>query len=240
MIDALALGLIGVLLLKYWQQGKLALLIHPMYVPLVVVCGVVLIAFASVRLLKHRHFRPGEHTGLLFPPALAWGLLAVLLLLGTLLPPRPLSSAMALQRGASELLPRQPQQQFRLTFNPADRSLADWVRTLSVYPDPDRYVGQPADISGFVIKPDWDTGDPALDTELFLLGQFVISCCAADAYPITLPIQWPTATEILPDSWQAITGTMAIRTIQGLEQLVLIAETVTEIPVPKSPYVFGG
>ncbi len=238
MIDALALGLVGVLLLGYWQQGKLPLLIHPMFVPLVVVCGVTLIAFASIRLLKHKHFRAGEHTGLLLPPALAWGLLAVLMLLGTLLPPLPLSSALALQRGAAELLPRQPQQQFRLTFNPADRSLADWVRTLSVYPDPERYVGQPANISGFVIKPEWDTGDPALDAELFLLGQFVISCCAADAYPITLPIQWPTPPE--PDSWQAISGKMAIREIQGIAQLVLVAETVTAIPVPESPHLFGG
>jgi uncharacterized repeat protein (TIGR03943 family) len=227
------------LLLHYWWDRHLGLLIHPTYNPLVAASGVVLVGlglYRIVNLLQRPSLDPQRmaHVSVLFPP-LAIFLLATTALLGYVLPPQPLSSQIALRRGAADnfTLARQPSQPFRISLNPKDRSLADWVRTLNAYPDPEAYAGQPAQIQEFVIRTQAELPDG-----MFLLAQFVIRCCAADAYPVTLPVRWTDTAQLEPDSWQEASGRMAVEPIEGRPQLVLVADSLRSIPTPEQPYTY--
>ena len=151
---------------------------------------------------------------------------------------------MALQRGVSETLPvtRSLAQNFRATVKPEERSLIEWVRTLDAYPEPDAYTGQKVKVTGFVINL------PQLNDNYLLLGRFILTCCAVDAYPVGLPVKLEASRSAYPaDSWLEITGEMATellnldtQKVQGVplqkRQLVIVAKTVKPIPPPADPY----
>jgi uncharacterized repeat protein (TIGR03943 family) len=51
-------------------------------------------------------------------------------------------------------------------------------------------------VSGFV------THIPGWPDEYFMITRFVLTCCAADAYPVGLPVELPPGTERpKPDTW---------------------------------------
>ena len=122
----------------------------------------------------------------LIPPRLGSFLLIVIAILGFAVAPRVFASDKAIQRGVAEFgqaNSRLQPQSFRTSTNPEERTLVDWTRTLSVYPEPDAYTGQKVKVKGFVIHP------PDLGNEYLFLARFVLTCCAADAYPVGLPVK---------------------------------------------------
>ena len=142
---------------------------------------------------------------------------------------------MALERGVTDFLSmtRIEPESFRGANNPEDRSIVDWTRTLSVYPEPEAYAGQPVDVKGFVVHP------PKLDEDLIIVARFMITCCAADAYPVGLPVQLPpgsTRNEFEPDGWLRIRGEMKSGRLEGRRQVIIAAETLDPIPEPDDPY----
>lgn len=128
-------------------------------------------------------------------------------------------------------LTRVKPQAFRATSNTEDKSIIDWIRTLTVYPEPDAYVGQKAKVQGFVIHP------PNLPNQYLLISRFIITCCAADVYPVGLPVKLPKNRDAYkPDSWLEIAGEMTTETLAGKRQLTLAAESIKSIDEPKDPY----
>ncbi|MBD2663386.1 hypothetical protein B6N60_03269 [Richelia sinica FACHB-800] len=239
-LDVVAIAAWGILILKYWLTEKLSLLIHPDYFWLAIVGSIVLlmIALAKAWQLKQRHPRQdipsGQHISV-FPPG--WGsiLLLTAAILGLMITPRVFASQTALNRGVSDLLGgvRAQPQAFRATIRPEERSLIDWVRTLNVYPEPDAYTGQKVKVQGFVIHP------PELGKEHLFLARFVITCCAADAYPIGLPVKLPgTRDQYPPDTWLEVEGQMTTETHVGKRQLTINATSLKKIPQPKNPYSY--
>jgi uncharacterized repeat protein (TIGR03943 family) len=78
---------------------------------------------------------------------------------------------------------------------------------------------------------------PALGSNYLLLTRFILTCCAADAYPIALPVQLTGSSSLYkPDSWLQIQGKMATVTLEGKRQLVVIATAVQPISPPQNPY----
>lgn len=239
-LDVLAITAWGILMLKYWLTGKLYLLIHPDFFWLVVVAGIALLIIGfskGLQLWKNRH-RPqianAEHINL-FPPG--WGsfLLLTTAILGLMITPRVFASQTALDRGVTELTgtSRAQPQAFRATVRPEERSLVDWVRTLNVYPEPDAYTGQKAKVQGFVIH------QPNVSEEYIFLARFVLSCCAADAYPVGLPVQISgTRQQYPPDTWLEIEGQMTTQTVAEKRQLTIKANNIKKIPQPKNPYSY--
>ena len=75
---------------------------------------------------------------------------------------------------------------------------------------PQRFLRQ----SGFLIHPnEWPEG-------YLMVSLFVFTCCAADAYPVGLPVQLAVSRQAYaPDSWLEIEGKMATATINGRRQL---------------------
>jgi uncharacterized repeat protein (TIGR03943 family) len=246
-LDILALLAWGFLLFRYWLTGLLKLLIHPNYFSLILVSSLLLLALGGIKIGQlFQKSAPGDtiqHITLL-PKAWGSGLLLISALAGFLISPSILTSQMALQRGVSETLPvtRSLAQNFRATVKPEERSLIEWVRTLDAYPEPDAYTGQKVKVTGFVINL------PQLNDNYLLLGRFIITCCAVDAYPVGLPVKLEASRSAYPaDSWLEITGEMATellnldtQKVQGVplqkRQLVIVAKTVKPIPPPADPY----
>ncbi|MDJ0799672.1 MAG: TIGR03943 family protein [Calothrix sp. MO_167.B12] len=239
-LDVLAITAWGILMLKYWLTDKLNLLIHPNYFGLVVAAGIVLlgISVAKTRQLWRQRRRRTEPTAQhisLFPPGWGSALLLTTAILGLMITPQVFASQKAIQRGVGDLLStsRMQPQSFRASMRPEERSLVDWVRTLNVYPEPDAYTGQKVKVQGFVIHP------PELGQEYLFLARFVLTCCAADAYPIGLPVKLSKSRqEYKPDSWLEVEGIMETATLSEKRQLTINASSLKSIPQPKNPYSY--
>ncbi|GAC1458660.1 MAG: TIGR03943 family protein [Chamaesiphon sp.] len=244
LLDVLAITAWGVLLLKYWLTGKLNLLIHPDYFWLVITTGVLLVVVGLLKAIQLlQTFRLGvrgsnppvvQHMTL-FPPGWSSTLLLATAILGLVITPQVFASQTAIQRGVTETvtLTRSHPQAFRSSTQPEDRSLVDWVRTLNVYPEPDAYTGQKVKVQGFVVYP------PELSAQYLLLSRFVITCCAADAYPVGLPIKLTQDRKAYaPDSWLEVEGKMITETLQDKRQLVIAESSLKAIPEPKNPYYY--
>jgi uncharacterized repeat protein (TIGR03943 family) len=160
-------------------------------------------------------------------------LLLATAIVGLVISPRAFASQTAFQRGVGDgtVATRVKPQAFRASTNSEDKSIVDWVRTLTVYPEPDAYTGQKVKVQGFVIYP------PDLPADYLLVSRFVITCCAADVYPVSLPVKLTTSRDnYKPDTWLEIEGTMVTKELAGKRQLAIAAKSLKSIPEPKNPY----
>jgi uncharacterized repeat protein (TIGR03943 family) len=239
-LDVIAIATWGILMLKYCITGKIYLLIHRDYFWLVVFGGVSLslIAFFKAKQLLQRRRQPetsdAEHMNV-FPPGGGSLILLVTAMMGLMITPQVFASDKAMTRSVTELLgpARSQPQSFKSSRRPEERTLLDWVRTLSVYPEPDSYKGQKAKIQGFVVH------QSELNKDFIMLSQFVITCCAADAYPIGLPVKIKESRDNYPpDTWLEIEGKMMTETIAGKRHLAVEATSIKKISQPKNPYSY--
>jgi len=236
-LDIFSIAAWGVLLLKLWLTNKLNLLIHPAYHWLTIVAGLGLLLVSGLQgreLLRKRRYRFANSQHLsAFPPGWSSTILLATAIAGFSIKPTVFSSQTALQRGVNDFLPvteSQPQAFINAT-PPEGRSLIDWVRTLNVYPEPDAYAGQKVKVNGFVIHL------PTLPAEYLLISRFVITCCAADAYPVGLPVKLNSdRNDYPPDTWWEIEGKMIAETLDGKRQLTIAADSLKPISEPENPY----
>jgi uncharacterized repeat protein (TIGR03943 family) len=237
-IDVFAIAAWGILFLTYWLTNRLYLLIHPNYMGLTVVTGVALLGLAGWRgllLIQRSRERPvseGQHLTLL-PKGWSSTLLLVTAILGLLITPRPFTSQTAVQRGIAETptLTRVKAQAFRASSNTEDKTIIDWIRTLTVYPEPDAYTGQKAKVQGFVVYPQ------NMPAQYLLISRFVITCCAADVYPVSLPVKLSGNRDAYkPDTWLEVEGQMVTVELAGKRQLTIAANSLKPIAEPKNPY----
>jgi uncharacterized repeat protein (TIGR03943 family) len=243
-LDLLAIAAWGSLLLKYWFTGKMNILLHPDYLWLAISAGIFLTVLAVLKFTQLmsriiapnqvRGFAPSEHVSL-FKPGVGSAIMLFVAIVGFQFTPRPFASAVALQRGITDTLSmtRSQPQAFRGNTAPEERSIIDWVRTLNVYPEPDAYKGQPVNVEGFAVHlaefPD----------NYLTISRFVITCCAADVYPVGIPVKLGESRLTYPaDRWFQVQGRMITETHNGIRQVVIEAESVTEIPEPANPYEY--
>jgi putative membrane protein len=252
-LDVLALLTWGGLLLRYWINGQLRLLIHPNYFWLVFVTGILLLFVGVLRagLILVDSRKPNDRSPTLehitlFPPGVGSGILVATALAGFLIAPMVLTSQTALQRGVSESLPitRSQPQSFGATTKSEDKSIVDWVRTLNAYPEPEAYAGQKVKVSGFVVHLSH------LPDNYLLISRFILTCCAVDAYPVGLPVKLETnRSEYPPDTWLEIEGEMVVEKLALDEQtmsetpsegrqLAIAAKSLKKIPTPADPYSY--
>lgn len=242
-LDSITLGIWGILLIKYWVSGQLQLLIHPNYFGLVLGTGIILLLLAIVKAiqiigqLRRRSAKTlpmMQHISWL-PSGLSTGLLIATAILGLLVEPKVFTSETAIQRGVMESLisTRSQPQSFRSASQPEERSLIEWIRTLNVYPEPDEYAGQGVNVKGFVVYPE------EISSQYLLITRFVITCCAADAYPVSLPVKLSGNRDTYkPDTWIQVQGKMITETLKGKRQLVIESSKIEKVPEPANPYYY--
>jgi len=147
----LDLGMLAVwsaLLFKYWLSGQIVLLLHPDFIWLTIIAGFVLLTMSIFVVQQYLGIQPtgssadaaASHFSLL-PKGWSNMILIVVGLIGLVYTPRAFTSDVALQRGVTEtvVVTRSQPQAFRVSVNPREKSITDWVRTLNVYPEPDAY-----------------------------------------------------------------------------------------------------
>ena len=236
-LDILAITAWGILLLKYAIDGTLYILIHPSYYLLVTVTGGCLLLIGILqgwRLYRGKIATAPELHISLLPSGLTAMLLLGTAIAGLIITPKLFTSKAAIQRGVSAeavTVTRSKAQAFNTTVKPESKTLVDWVRTLNNYPEPDAYLGQKANINGFVFYP------KDLPGNYLMLSRFVITCCAADAYPVSIPVKFTGARQSYPqDSWFQVKGKAIVETFAGSRQFVIEASEIKAIPIPKNPY----
>lgn len=161
------------------------------------------------------------------------GLLLILLpiILGLVVPPRPLGIAALENREISvgsldSVLPAAVRS--AQDTGTSERSILDWVLAFSAKEWPSETDS--ANVTGFVYRSD-DT-----DEDSFIVTRFVIGCCAADATAVGLTVQWPAARELVEGEWVQVYGQFAAP--ERNEMPVLVAEQVQAVPEPNQPYLY--
>jgi uncharacterized repeat protein (TIGR03943 family) len=188
-----------------------------------------LLGLASLLKLRqqaaHAHHHDHDHTGI------SWPMLAIIalpLILGTLIPSRPLGAAAV--DGDFSLSSASGDSASAYSIAPEDRNILDWLRAFNVAEDLERFSGQPVDLIGFVYhSDDFSPGQ-------FMVARFTISCCVADSSAVGLPVAWNEP--LAADTWVQIRGQFQMGDFQGETRPIIQADTIEIIPQPDHPYLY--
>jgi uncharacterized repeat protein (TIGR03943 family) len=156
------------------------------------------------------------------------------LLIGVLIPARPLDSSAFSTKGFntnSPLVSSDSSTQL-LGTDSQERNILDWIKLFNFESDLSSYAGQKASVIGFVYF------DKSLTKNQFFVSRFVISCCAADGFAIAMIGEWPQASTLKQDSWVLVKGPVHSITLNDQVVPVIQAESVQAVPVPEQPYLF--
>jgi uncharacterized repeat protein (TIGR03943 family) len=90
--------------------------------------------------------------------------------------------------------------------------------------------GRTVSLTGFVVHTDGST----------LLARLVISCCAADAFPVTVRLRGGEADHLASDAWIRITGQVVPGTATRANSYTpdFTPASLTTVPAPKDPYEY--
>src|SRR5688572_21902991 len=143
---------------KFWS-GKLYYYIGPRFSWLALVAVALLIILAGAyNLVEYkREHNPDDHADHDHDHAKAsWWLLiitAIPLVLGMVIPARPLGASAIDVRGVSmDVAVASGTGGSELTIVPSERNILDWVRVMNTITDPAELNGQEADVVGFVYR----------------------------------------------------------------------------------------
>ena len=90
--------------------------------------------------------------------------------------------------------------------------------------------GRTVSLTGFVVHTQGNT----------LLARLVISCCAADAFPVTVRLRGGGADHLASDAWIQVTGQVVPGTATRDNSYTpdFTAASVTPVATPKDPYEY--
>ncbi len=95
------------------------------------------------------------------------------------------------------------------------------------------YAGKTIRVTGFVIK-----GEPYLKDNLFALGRYAITCCAADAEFSGFMVNYDSS-KVKEDSWYTVEGVLKLDTDgEGYDILSIEVINIKKASKPKDSYVY--
>ena len=229
----------GAFVAYLYAKGRMTLFLRPLYGHLAVGAAAVLLLcfvcgwFVRRRSLKREAEDAAEHVHnghACADASNAWRAVRSLaflvpIVIGLALPERGLNALAALQRGAGDpamLAELAAQQQLA---EAREEQGYGWTTVLGVaqrlsLPEPQK-VGA----LGFVIR------DAKMPADRFLLVRFSITCCAADASPMAVPVRWRDAATLENNQWVKVFGET------DPKAKVLVADKVEPTREPANPYM---
>jgi uncharacterized repeat protein (TIGR03943 family) len=237
----IAIAVLAVVSLWLAWEGMLGFYIHPRYNPFTISMGViavVLVAIAvSAKAQPHQHdhepTRPRRTRGI---EGASLAVVTALVLGALILPPATLSSATAENRSSNEVDALGgavvPDGDVGAEIF-ATLTVRDWASLLSQNQNPSFYRGKPVSTVGIV------TASESSD-DVFLLTRFVVTCCAVDAQPVSIPVYLPGwKQDVAVDSWVRIEGGFQ-PSPSGATQtpVILVPVDIAPEEVPREPYLF--
>jgi len=164
---------------------------------------------------------------------LSWGALMVVaipLVLGTLIPSRPLG-AESVDGAVSLTAAAAAEGVTTFAIDPSQRNVLDWLRVFNnAQGDFEQFNGLPVDVIGFVYT------EPTFTENQFMVARFTISCCVADASAIGLPVNWAEAVE--QGAWVQVKGVIEVGEFRGEPTPLVRAESVIVVEQPAHPYLY--
>ncbi len=163
-----------------------------------------------------------------------WTMLAVValpLVLGTLVPSRPLGAS-AVDGSLALSAANTTTTSTAFAINPLDRNVLDWLRVFNSVGDYEEVAGEPADVIGFVYR------EPNFGEQRFMVARFTISCCVADASAIGVPVAWAETESLPADIWVRVQGTFSVDDFRDDRVPVLQATSVEPVDQPQHPYLY--
>ena len=146
----------------------------------------------------HGSGEPEEEPELEGIPVMRLVMMALPLILGIVVPARPLSASAVSNKdlnGTAALAVGTSSQAATLASTPAAQyTILDWVRETNSHADWQRLEGQSADVIGFVDH------DQRLPAGQFLVGRYAITHCIAEAVAVGMIVEWPQAAPPA-DAW---------------------------------------
>jgi uncharacterized repeat protein (TIGR03943 family) len=249
-----ALLLIGLALFFYSRlsNGTLYFYINQRFVgfTLVAVIGLLIIGLsyhlggnaneqhdhAHTHEVAHEHTHEHNHA---HSHGLSWGgVLLVLLpiILGLLVPPRPLGASALANREVNLSQSSMPGViGLATTKSGKDKNILDWwkvFRSSANSNNDHQIIGQTAQVSGFVFK------DKKYGPDYFMVTRFVISCCVADASVLGLVVKSPAASKLENDQWVEVKGAFAPSSLEMWKMPIVNAASITPIAIPQQPYLY--
>ena len=251
-LQALLLMLLGLFIGSRLWSGQITWYINTRFLPLTLLGTVGLLVLARALYVEREQSPDGLHDNALGhahadgvgephgPPAGAtpWGLLVFLLplVIGLVVPHRPLGSEALANRGLSAIAPMRAggsDQPLQLALAPTERTILDWIRAFNLAEDPSAEEGLPADVVGFAYH------DPRLPAGQVLLGRFALTCCVADAMAIGLIVEGDDLGQMVDNAWYRVQGPIYLTSLDGQPIPLIRAEQVQEVPMPEQPYLYN-
>lgn len=241
----------GAYSLCLYYTGKINFYIHPRYTDFAVLMGWTAVIFGVVFVIRYIEsrgkFSDGEthhHEDNLANEhgynrnlsqnlsTFVGSILIVLpLIFGFLLPVRPLSVVTAQQRAVDFNTIRGESAASLFLKNTKTYSLGDWIKAVNNNPDLTRYIDKEVKVSGFVFNQESRNDE-------FFVSRFLITCCAVDARPLGLLVQYDWQNEFRENEWVEVEGKFALVNRDGADTLIIEPSSILRISEPKDPYVF--
>jgi uncharacterized repeat protein (TIGR03943 family) len=248
-VKVILLIALGLFLLSRLLNGTLSFYIHPRFNVLTLLTAVGLTALGlgyaiqQRRQAAHAHKEGHDHEhDETHSHDVSWAgllLLALPVLLGLLVEPRPLGASALQNReinfgnDVSLVSANAPEgSELSVIPNAGERNILDWLYLFQRSTEPTTFNGEEVHVVGFVYQDDRFTNTQ------FMVSRFTVSCCVADAAPIGLIVEWPDTAVLPPDSWVEVSGTLQARSFNGVEMPVLIAKSVVPTETPAQPYLY--
>lgn len=220
-------------------SGQLTYYINLRFVPLTIF-GIILLAvlaqtmFNEIKRVRREYENESDHTHGHAPAPANLLFMLVPLLIGVLIPARPLDSSALAAKGFNTNAPLVSADSSAQLFetDSEERNVLDWIKLFNYEKDPAQFIGQKASVIGFVYS------DASLAKNQFFVSRFVVSCCAADGFAIAMVGEWDQADTLEKDSWVLVKGPVRVITLHGQAVPLIEAESVQMVPIPEQPYLF--
>jgi uncharacterized repeat protein (TIGR03943 family) len=221
-------------------NGQLTWYINSRFVPLTIFGIIFLAVLAQIifteirRSRKHDEEHGYEHEHDHAPAPVNLWFMLVPLLIGVLIPARPLDSSAFATKGFNTNSPLVTADSSALIFETEseERNVLDWLKLFSHESDAEQFNGESASVIGFVYF------DETLGENQFFVSRFVVSCCAADGFAIAMPVEWTEAAALEQDAWVLVKGSIKSVTLNDKVTPMIVAESVQPVSVPEQPYLF--
>jgi putative membrane protein len=254
-LQSALLILLGLYFLDNMVSGRIAFYINQSFYWLAWFAGVLFLVLGVIGVIdlvreprvqpmhdhEHNHQEHDHdiHEGHAHSHAVSWpilGVIAIPLVLGVLVPAKPLGASAINTSGVTTSIgvaPSVANKSIQFSVAPTQRNVLDWIRAFSSSPNMEEFNNQPADVIGFVYR------DVTFDeSKHFMVARFTLSCCVADASAIGVYVEWPEAATVIQDSWVHVTGKFQVKPMDGENVPILVAETVEVVEQPAQPYLY--
>lgn len=238
------IAIIVLALITLWLgfEQRLGFYIHPRYnIFTLVMAGIAMVFFAIALWGLTRHHDHDEQSPRRKKVTRLADIGSVAVTIGmvvavVLLPPTTLSSATAANRSANDKGVVGAVEEISTDGSLelfASLTVREWAGLLLQNQTPSFYAGKPVDVIGIVTPSE---GNP----DVFQLTRFVVTCCAVDAQPVSIPVYLPNWQQAWPaDSWVRIQGGFAPAPAgTSGSVMVLVPVDITPEEVPNEPYLF--